>query len=117
MRHVPSAADVSDARRGRRGGCPVRWSESAGDDRALAWCERLASCACDAPRSGSSEDRLAQYHAAAVTASNCVVGLVDAAATLMEGAGVERTDALCAPCARCWMPALRMHLQWKRTKR
>ena len=64
-----------------------------GDDRALAWCERLAAALrCTTLR--VSEDRLAQYHAAAVTASNCVVGLVDAAATLMEGAGVERTAAL-----------------------
>ncbi len=64
-----------------------------GDDRALAWCERLAGALrCTTLR--VSEDRLAQYHAAAVLASNCVVGLVDAAATLMDGAGVERADAL-----------------------
>lgn len=64
-----------------------------GDDRALAWCERLAGALRCATLS-VAEDRLAQYHAAAVLASNCVVGLVDAAATLMEGAGVKRVDAL-----------------------
>ena len=64
-----------------------------GDDRALAWCERLAAALrCATLR--VAEDRLAQYHAAAVLASNCLVGLVDAAATLMEGAGVQRADAL-----------------------
>ncbi len=64
-----------------------------GDDRALAWCERLAG-ALRCTTLSVAEDRLAQYHAAAVLASNCVVGLVDAAATLMEGAGVKRADAL-----------------------
>ncbi|MXY68365.1 MAG: DUF2520 domain-containing protein [Acidobacteriia bacterium] len=64
-----------------------------GDDRALAWCEGLA-VALRCTTFKVAEDQLAQYHAAAVLASNCVVGLVDAAATLMEGAGVERMDAL-----------------------
>ena len=64
-----------------------------GDDRALAWCERLAG-ALECTPLKVAEDRLAQYHAAAVLASNCVVGLVDAAATLMKGAGVQRADAL-----------------------
>ena len=32
------------------------------------------------------------YHAAAVMASNCAVGLIDAAAALMEDAGVDRAD-------------------------
>ena len=64
-----------------------------GDDRALAWCERLAA-ALRCTTLKVAEDQLALYHAAAVLASNCVVGLVDAAATLMEGAGVERADAL-----------------------
>ena len=64
-----------------------------GDDRALAWCERLAA-ALRCTTLKVAEDQLARYHAAAVLASNCVVGLVDAAATLMEGAGVERADAL-----------------------
>ena len=44
----------------------------------------------------------AAYHAAAVMASNYVVGLVDAAAMLMEGAGISRAEALRAlgPLAR-----------------
>ncbi|MDE0264687.1 MAG: DUF2520 domain-containing protein [Bryobacterales bacterium] len=64
-----------------------------GDGPALAWCERLAR-ALRCNTFSVAEDRLAQYHAAAVLASNCVVGLVDAAAALMEAAGVKRTDAL-----------------------
>lgn len=64
-----------------------------GDDRALAWCERLAA-ALRCTTLSVAEEQLAQYHAAAVLASNCLVGLVDAAATLMEGAGVQRADAL-----------------------
>ena len=62
-----------------------------GDVGALAWCERLAKALrCTALR--ISEDRLSQYHAAAVLASNCAVGLVDAAASVMESAGVVRSD-------------------------
>ena len=62
-----------------------------GDVRALRWCERLAEALrCTALR--VEEDRLPLYHSAAVLASNCAVGLVDAAASLMEAAGVARTD-------------------------
>lgn len=40
------------------------------------------------------EERRALYHAAAVMASNSVVGLLDAAVMLMKAAGVEERDAL-----------------------
>lgn len=39
------------------------------------------------------EDRLPLYHAAAVIASNCAIGLADAATQLMDHAGVERAVA------------------------
>jgi len=62
-----------------------------GDSDALAWCERLAGALRCTPLK-IAEDRLPLYHAAAVLASNCAVGLIDAAAALMEDAGVKRTD-------------------------
>ena len=62
-----------------------------GDGPALAWCERVAAALrCSVLR--VAEERLPLYHAAAVMASNCAVGLIDAAAALMEDAGVDHAD-------------------------
>ena len=59
---------------------------------AAAWCQRLASVlggtALPVPEGG-----LPLYHAAAVMASNCAVGLVEASLSLMEEAGVSRASA------------------------
>ncbi len=63
-----------------------------GDGEALAWCERLA-CVLEATLVRITEDRMPMYHAAAVLASNCTVGLVDAAVALLEDAGMERAAA------------------------
>ncbi len=64
-----------------------------GSGTAAIWCERLAHLL-----HGSllhvSEDQLPLYHAAAVLASNCAVGLADAAASLMVHVGVDRAAAL-----------------------
>lgn len=60
---------------------------------ALAWCERLAGLMHGWVLRVAEAD-LPTYHAAAVLASNCVVGLAEAAAVLMERAGTERSAAL-----------------------
>lgn len=53
---------------------------------AAEWCDRLARLlGCTPVR--IAEDRLPLYHAAAVMASNCAVGLFEAASDLMERAG------------------------------
>ena len=64
-----------------------------GDPPALAWAEQIARIL------GGSALRIAPearplYHAAAVMAANYLVTLLDAAAILMEAAGVERGTAL-----------------------
>ena len=60
-----------------------------GGGAALGWCGRLARTL-DGTTIEVAEDRLPLYHAAAVVASNCMVGLVDAASSLMEEAGIDR---------------------------
>ena len=67
----------------------------AGSPAAQAWGERLAGKLGGRPLA-IPEGQTALYHAAAVMASNALVGVMDAAAGLMESAGVERTDALSA---------------------
>ena len=64
-----------------------------GSEAAANWCERLAGFL-DGSVVKVPEDRLPLYHAAAVIASNCAVGLTDAAAELMDHAGIERDAAL-----------------------
>lgn len=65
----------------------------SGAGAARAWAERIATLL-----GGTSlaipPERYPLYHAAAVMASNHLVGLVDAAANLMELAGVAQEDAL-----------------------
>ena len=62
-----------------------------GSGEAATWCGRLARTL-----GGTTlvidEDCLPLYHAAAVVASNCTIGLVDAASRLMERAGVQGSD-------------------------
>jgi predicted short-subunit dehydrogenase-like oxidoreductase (DUF2520 family) len=76
-----------------------------GDGEARTWAEEIAGMlggtVLEIPAG-----RRATYHAAAVMASNYVIGLMDAAATLMEDAGVERATAL-----RCLGPLARTSLE------
>ncbi len=62
---------------------------------ALEWAEQIARLL-GARVVRIAPGRRALYHAAAVMASNYVVGLVDAAVTLMKEAGIEEHDALAA---------------------
>lgn len=59
---------------------------------AATWCGRLAALL-DGTVVEVAEARLPLYHAAAVMASNCAVGLLHAASELMHRAGLERTAA------------------------
>lgn len=63
-----------------------------GTGAAAKWCDRLAGLL-DGSVVTVPEDRLPLYHAAAVIASNCAIGLADAAAELMNHAGIERAAA------------------------
>ena len=63
-----------------------------GSGAASIWCERLAVLL-EGTVVSVPEDRLPLYHAAAVIASNCAVGLADAAAELMGQAGIGRDAA------------------------
>ena len=65
----------------------------SGDAEAAAWAERICTLLDGVPLR-VAPDRMALYHAAAVMASNCVTGLIDAAVILMEAAGIERNTAL-----------------------
>lgn len=60
-----------------------------GHGTALDWCRRLGRLL-GAEIIVVAEDRLPLYHAAAVLASNCTVGLLHAASEVMEHAGVRR---------------------------
>ena len=62
-----------------------------GSGEAAAWCRRLARTL-GGKTIPIAEECLPLYHAAAVVASNCMVGLADAASRLMEMAGVERAE-------------------------
>jgi predicted short-subunit dehydrogenase-like oxidoreductase (DUF2520 family) len=64
-----------------------------GDGPAAEWAAHIATLLSGEVLRIPSE-RLPLYHAAAVMASNYVVGLIDAAAMLLEAAGVERHQAL-----------------------
>ncbi len=64
-----------------------------GDPAALAWAERIAHLLGGETLRIPAESRLL-YHAAAVMASNYIVALVDAAAMLMDAAGVRGEKAL-----------------------
>jgi predicted short-subunit dehydrogenase-like oxidoreductase (DUF2520 family) len=64
-----------------------------GDPPALAWAEQIASLLGGETLRIPAQSRLL-YHAAAVMASNYVVALVDAAAMLMDAAGVGQERAL-----------------------
>jgi predicted short-subunit dehydrogenase-like oxidoreductase (DUF2520 family) len=66
-----------------------------GDGQAAAWAERIATLL-GGRALRIAFDRRPLYHAAAVMASNYVVGLIDAAGILMNAAGVEEPEALCA---------------------
>ena len=59
---------------------------------AAQWCVKLAS-ALGGTTLQVSEERLPLYHAAAVVASNYAVGLVHAASSLMELAGIGHLEA------------------------
>jgi predicted short-subunit dehydrogenase-like oxidoreductase (DUF2520 family) len=64
----------------------------AGDDPATAWAEHIVSLL-DGRALRIAPGSQPVYHAAAVVASNYVVGLIDAAITLMKEAGVEEERA------------------------
>jgi len=64
-----------------------------GDPAALAWAERIAQLLGGETLRIPAQSR-SLYHAAAVMASNYVVTLVDAAAMLMDAAGVSQDKAL-----------------------
>ena len=59
----------------------------------LAWAERISTLLGGVPLR-IAPDRMPLYHAAAVMASNCVTGLIDAAVILMNAAGIEEKTAL-----------------------
>lgn len=63
-----------------------------GSGAAAAWAGRLAALLGGAPVE-VREEQLPLYHAAAVIASNCAVGLVHAASELMQRAGLEQAAA------------------------
>jgi predicted short-subunit dehydrogenase-like oxidoreductase (DUF2520 family) len=75
-----------------------------GEGPARAWAERIAALL-DGQVLWIPSDRRPLYHAAAVMASNYVVGLLDAAVMLMAAAGVEEDKALraLAPLAQASM--------------
>jgi predicted short-subunit dehydrogenase-like oxidoreductase (DUF2520 family) len=64
-----------------------------GEGPAVEWAESIATL-CRGTILRIPPEARALYHAAAVMASNYVIALVDAAACLMERAGVEREQAL-----------------------
>lgn len=64
-----------------------------GDGPAAAWAERIAKILDGLPLRIPAEQR-PLYHAAAVAASNYVVGLIDAAVSLLGAAGIGEQDAL-----------------------
>lgn len=66
-----------------------------GDDRVYQWAEYVVLRLGGRPLRLAASQR-ANYHAAAVVASNHVTGLVDAAAQILEQAGIQRLDALAA---------------------
>lgn len=72
-----------------------------GDGEARRWAERIVA-ALDGRPLRIAADRRPLYHAAAVMASNYVVGLIDAAVILMGEAGIDEDSALRAlePLAR-----------------
>ena len=74
---------------------------TCGDEPAMAWAEQIAHLVNGFVIHVRAE-RLPLYHAAAVMASNYLVGLTSAAQTLMERAGVEKEMSLraLAPLAR-----------------
>jgi predicted short-subunit dehydrogenase-like oxidoreductase (DUF2520 family) len=69
---------------------------AAGDRAAVDWADRIAALMTGgrAVVLHVAPDRLADYHAAAVMASNAVVAALDAAVLLMAQAGVGEDDAL-----------------------
>jgi predicted short-subunit dehydrogenase-like oxidoreductase (DUF2520 family) len=73
----------------------------AGGDEALAWAEWVARLAGGLPVRVAPH-AMPLYHAAAVMAGNCLIGLVDAAAAILRQAGVPPEDATRAlgPLAR-----------------
>jgi predicted short-subunit dehydrogenase-like oxidoreductase (DUF2520 family) len=73
----------------------------SGDKPALAWAERIVS-ALEGEALRIAERRRPHYHAAAVMASNYLVGVLDAAVVLMEAAGIDEPTArrALAPLAR-----------------
>ncbi len=73
----------------------------AGDHAALEWAHQLVKVLRGRPLSIDA-DRLGDYHAGAVLASNALVAVVDAAVTLLTRAGIEEPVALQAlePLAR-----------------
>ena len=71
------------------------WCFCEGDDRAVGVLGRLAEAVGARPARIRAEDK-ALYHAAAVTACNYVVTLLDAAAAMAESAGISRADWLAA---------------------
>ena len=67
----------------------------SGDVGALNWGRELIA-ALGGRELAVAEDRLAEYHAGAVMASNAMISVVDAALTLMQQAGLEPAVALSA---------------------
>ncbi len=65
----------------------------SGDAAAVAWGERIATLL-EGTALHIAQGSMPLYHAAAVLASNCVTGQIDAAAILMKAAGIDEAAAL-----------------------
>ncbi len=83
---------VPDRERGLSALCGIAFG-IGGDGPAVEWAESIARLLGGVPLRINRE-ATAQYHAAAVMASNYVIALVDAAVILMNAAGIGERDAL-----------------------
>ena len=81
-------------------GLPGSFIGVCGDGPARTWCERLARAIGCTPLA-VEERKLPLYHAGAVLASNCLIGLLDAATEALQASGVapETGRAALAPLA------------------
>ena len=66
----------------------------AGDEAAVTWAQEIALGALGGHVIRIPEGGMAAYHAGAVLAGNALVALLDAAATLLSQAGINRHDAI-----------------------
>ena len=93
LRRDSSATDLRHSGTGPRRALPGAAFAIDGDAAALEWAGRIAHLLGGETLRILPEHR-ALYHAAAVMASNYVVALVDAAAMLMDAAGISEDKAL-----------------------